>query len=182
MTRDDGYRQDTDDLAFARFLADAADQRSLDLYRSGELLVASKPDTNEVTQANLAVDDHLRHLIGTHRPEQGVLGEERGPPAASGSAGSSTPSTPPATSSAASTGGRPCSPSRSTGASRSRWSRPRRWGGAGGRSAATAPGRPCSTCGPPDTAPRLQRKRRSGSAAGSARSWPAHSPGSASSW
>jgi len=78
MTRGNGYRQDTDDLAFARFLADEADQLSLDLYRQGELLVASKPDLTEVTQADEAVEDRLRQLIATHRPEQGVLGEERG--------------------------------------------------------------------------------------------------------
>jgi len=78
MTRGNGYRQDPDDLAFARFLADAADRISLDLYRGGELLVARKPDPSEVTQADLAVEDHLRHLIATHRPEHGMLGEERG--------------------------------------------------------------------------------------------------------
>jgi len=70
---------DGDDLAMARLLADEADRLSLDLYRSGELLVARKPDASEVTQADLAVEDRLRALLGTHRPEQGVLGEERGP-------------------------------------------------------------------------------------------------------
>jgi len=74
-----GAPVELDDLAFARFLADEADRTSLDLYRGGELLVARKPDASEVTQADQAVEDRLRHLLATHRPEQGVLGEERGP-------------------------------------------------------------------------------------------------------
>ncbi len=69
---------DREDLAMAGLLADAADQISLEVYRSADLLVASKPDASEVTQADLAVEDHLRQLIATHRPEQGVLGEEHG--------------------------------------------------------------------------------------------------------
>jgi len=69
---------DLDDLAFARLLADTADEITLDLYREGELLVATKPDLTEVTEADHAVEDHLRQLIRIHRPEQGVLGEEQG--------------------------------------------------------------------------------------------------------
>lgn len=67
-----------DDLAFARVLADAADRISLELYQGAELLVVTKPDHTEVSEADQAVEDRLRCLLGRHRPEQGVLGEERG--------------------------------------------------------------------------------------------------------
>jgi histidinol-phosphatase len=67
-----------DDLAFARLLADAADRISLDLYQGAELLVVTKPDRSEVSEADLAVEAALRRLLHTHRPEQGVLGGERG--------------------------------------------------------------------------------------------------------
>jgi histidinol-phosphatase len=69
---------DLDDLAFARLLADTADEITLDLYREGELLVATKPDLTEVPEADHAVEDRLRQLIRIHWPEQGVLGEEQG--------------------------------------------------------------------------------------------------------
>jgi len=69
---------DLDDLAFARLLADAADRISLDLYQGAELLVVTKPDRSEVSEADLAVEAALRRLLRTHRPEQGVLGGERG--------------------------------------------------------------------------------------------------------
>jgi histidinol-phosphatase len=69
---------DLDDLAFAQLLADAADRISLDLYQGAELLVVTKPDRSEVSEADLAVEAALRRLLHTHRPEQGVLGGERG--------------------------------------------------------------------------------------------------------
>jgi histidinol-phosphatase len=69
---------EVDDLALARLLADAADRISLDLYRDAELLVVTKPDRTEVSEADRAVEAALRRLLRTHRPEQGVLGGERG--------------------------------------------------------------------------------------------------------
>jgi len=69
---------EADDLALARLLADAADRISLDLYRDAELLVVTKPDRTEVSEADRAVEAALRRLLRTHRPEQGVLGGERG--------------------------------------------------------------------------------------------------------
>ena len=69
---------DLDDLTFAWLLADAADRISLDLYQGAELLVVTKPDRSEVSEADLAVEAALRRLLHTHRPEQGVLGGERG--------------------------------------------------------------------------------------------------------
>jgi len=69
---------DQDDLAFARLLADAADRVSLDLYRDAELLVATKPDRTQGSEADLAVEAALRRLLRAHRPEQGVHGNQRG--------------------------------------------------------------------------------------------------------
>ena len=109
---------EADDLAFARLLADAADRISLDLYRDAELLVVTKPDRTEVSEADRAVEAALRRLLRTHRPEQGVLGGERGIEAAGGCAGCLTRSTRPATSSGEWIGGPPCPPWRSTAASR----------------------------------------------------------------
>ena len=63
---------EVDDLALARLLADAADRISLDLYRDAELLVVTKPDRTEVSEADRAVEAALRRLLRTHRPEQGV--------------------------------------------------------------------------------------------------------------
>jgi fructose-1,6-bisphosphatase/inositol monophosphatase family enzyme len=66
------------ELAFARLLADAADRISLDLYQGAELLVITKPGQAEGSEADLAVEAALRRLLHTHRPEQGVLGGQRG--------------------------------------------------------------------------------------------------------
>ncbi len=69
---------DLDDLAFARLLADAAARVSLDLYRDAELLVVTKPDRTQGSEADLAVEAALRRLLRAHRPEQGVHGNQRG--------------------------------------------------------------------------------------------------------
>ncbi len=108
---------EADDLAFARLLADAANRISLDLYRDAELLVVTTPDRTEVSEADRAVEAALRRLLRTHRPEQGVLGGERGT-GGSRRVRCSTRSTRPATSSREWIGGPPCSPWRSTAASR----------------------------------------------------------------
>ncbi len=67
-----------DEFVFAWLLADEADAISLDLYRDAELLVVTKPDRTEVSEADRAVEDRLRHLIRKQRPEQGVHGPQRG--------------------------------------------------------------------------------------------------------
>jgi histidinol-phosphatase len=75
--RGDASLGELNDLAFARLLADAADRVSLDLYEGGELLVVTKPERTEVSKAGRAVEDRLRRILTTHRPEQGVVGGER---------------------------------------------------------------------------------------------------------
>lgn len=71
------------DLDLALRLADAADAITLPRFRASDLRVERKPDRTPVTDADLAAEDALRAVIGTERPGDEVLGEERG-----GSAGS----------------------------------------------------------------------------------------------
>ncbi len=93
-------------LALARLLADEADAITLALYRRRhELTAAMKVDLTEVTDADRTVEDRLAR--------------NEGPQATSRPAGCWTRSTPPATFCGDLTGGRPCSPWRSTARSRS---------------------------------------------------------------
>ena len=67
-----------DDLALALRLADAADAITLDRFRAADLRVTRKPDRTPVTDADTATEDALRAVLGTERPGDVVLGEERG--------------------------------------------------------------------------------------------------------
>ena len=67
-----------DDLALALQLADAADAITLDRFRAADLRVTRKPDRTPVTDADTAAEDALRAVLGTARPGDAVLGEERG--------------------------------------------------------------------------------------------------------
>jgi histidinol-phosphatase len=66
-----------DDLALAFGLADQAATRSLSYFR-GELRQWIKGDGSLATEADLAVEDELRRLLAAARPDDSVLGEERG--------------------------------------------------------------------------------------------------------
>lgn len=66
------------DLEFALALADAADEISLSRFRSLDLGVETKPDRTPVTDADRAVEQRLREMIGSSRPEDSVIGEEFG--------------------------------------------------------------------------------------------------------
>lgn len=66
-----------DDLALALQLADTAATRSLSYFRR-ELRQWNKDDGSLATEADLAVEDELRSLLAASRPEDAVLGEERG--------------------------------------------------------------------------------------------------------
>lgn len=66
------------DLALALTLADAADAVTLPRFRAVDLRVERKPDRTPVTDADTACEDRLRAVLATHRPEDAVLGEERG--------------------------------------------------------------------------------------------------------
>ena len=67
-----------DDLAFAHALADLADAIALDRYQAQDLVVTTKPDNTPVTDADRAVENAIREAITTHRPTDGVVGEEFG--------------------------------------------------------------------------------------------------------
>ena len=66
------------DLALALRLADAADAITLERFRAQDLAVSSKPDLTPVSDADLAVEEALRGLLATERPDDAVLGEEHG--------------------------------------------------------------------------------------------------------
>ncbi|WBB79372.1 histidinol-phosphatase [Micromonospora sp. WMMD882] len=75
-----------DDLALAHLLADAADAVSTARFRALDLRVESKPDLTPVSDADTAVERDIRALLATHRPADGLVGEEYGeqPPTVAG--------------------------------------------------------------------------------------------------
>ena len=66
------------DLTLALELADTADQITLARFQAADLRVDRKPDRTPVTDADTATEDALRAVLATRRPEDAVLGEERG--------------------------------------------------------------------------------------------------------
>lgn len=73
------------DLALAHRLADAADAVSVARFRALDLRVDTKPDLSPVSDADTAVEQEIRALLATHRPDDGLLGEEYGEQPATGS-------------------------------------------------------------------------------------------------
>ncbi|CAB4714706.1 unannotated protein [freshwater metagenome] len=67
-----------EDLALAHLLADIADSIALERYQSLDLVITTKPDNTPVTDADRAVETALRQALSTHRPKDGLLGEEFG--------------------------------------------------------------------------------------------------------
>jgi histidinol-phosphatase len=75
----------TSDLDLALTLADTADRITLDRAGAADLRIDRKPDRTPVTDADLAVEDAIRTALRAQRPQDAVLGEERGgPPANTG--------------------------------------------------------------------------------------------------
>lgn len=74
----------SDDLTLALTLADTADVITLARAGAVDLRVHRKPDRSPVTDADLAVEDAVREMLARHRPQDAVLGEERGGPASTG--------------------------------------------------------------------------------------------------
>jgi histidinol-phosphatase len=66
------------DLALALRLADAADSITLARYQSIDLVVTTKPDDSPVTDADKASEAAIRTLLKSHRPDDGIVGEEFG--------------------------------------------------------------------------------------------------------
>ncbi|RKN39930.1 histidinol-phosphatase [Micromonospora endolithica] len=73
-----------DDLTLAHLLADAADAISTARFRALDLRVEAKPDLTPVSDADTAVEREIRALLATHRPGDGLLGEEYGEQPATG--------------------------------------------------------------------------------------------------
>ena len=67
-----------DDLALAHALADLADAITLDRYQAQDLVITTKPDNTPVTDADRAVETAIREALATHRPTDGLVGEEFG--------------------------------------------------------------------------------------------------------
>jgi len=67
-----------DDLSVALRLADAADEITTARFRADDLVVDRKPDRTPVTDADTAVEDAIRAVLASARPDDAILGEERG--------------------------------------------------------------------------------------------------------
>jgi histidinol-phosphatase len=67
-----------DDLELALYLADRADAVTTDQFGRDGLVVRQKPDRTPVTNADLAAEELLTAILAERRPDDGVLGEERG--------------------------------------------------------------------------------------------------------
>jgi histidinol-phosphatase len=67
-----------DDLELALQLADAADRISLARFGAIDLAVEAKPDLTPVTDADRAVEQALRDVLATARPDDAIVGEEFG--------------------------------------------------------------------------------------------------------
>lgn len=67
-----------DDLAVALRLADAADEITMARFLATDLVVDRKPDRSPVTDADTAVEDTMRAILTELRPDDAIMGEERG--------------------------------------------------------------------------------------------------------
>ena len=67
-----------EDLDLALRLADRADSISLARFGAADLHVDAKPDLTPVSDADLAVENALREVIGRERPTDRIVGEEFG--------------------------------------------------------------------------------------------------------
>lgn len=75
-----------DDLALAHRLADAADALTMSRFAAADLHVETKPDLTPVTDADRAVEDGVRQTLADERPNDAVIGEERGTTGGTGGA------------------------------------------------------------------------------------------------
>ena len=78
MTEAHDFPPADDDLSLALSLADAADAVTTARYLALDLAVETKPDSTPVTDADRAVEQEVRRLLGRRRPGDSVVGEEFG--------------------------------------------------------------------------------------------------------
>src|SRR5690606_14060682 len=67
-----------DDIHLAKRLADTADAITVPRYSVRDLTVRTKPDRSPVTDADLAVEEAIRGVLATERPQDRIAGEEGG--------------------------------------------------------------------------------------------------------
>jgi len=67
-----------DDLKLASELADLADSISLPRFIAQDFKVETKPDSTPVTEADRAVEEAIKNLLKTKRPNDSIIGEEYG--------------------------------------------------------------------------------------------------------
>ncbi|MDU0967621.1 MAG: histidinol-phosphatase [Actinomycetaceae bacterium] len=77
-TRSDSQGPWAADLALALRLADIADAVTYPRYGALDLRVESKADMTPVTDADRASEDAIRHELAAVRPDDAIVGEERG--------------------------------------------------------------------------------------------------------
>ncbi len=66
----------TDDLRLAHVLADQADAITTNRFKAADLRVSNKADATHVTDADTAVEEALRSVLGRTRPRDAIHGEE----------------------------------------------------------------------------------------------------------
>jgi histidinol-phosphatase len=66
------------ELALARQMATLADSITMPKFISQDLVISTKPDHTEVTDADKACESALRDFLGKNLPEDGIVGEEYG--------------------------------------------------------------------------------------------------------
>ena len=65
-------------LELAIELAEAADAITLEAFNEQTYGIAEKADGSVVTDADVATEAHIRHLLAEHAPDAGIIGEEEG--------------------------------------------------------------------------------------------------------
>ena len=68
------------DIELLRLLADESDAISMDRYSAQDLVVETKPDLTPVTDADRAVEQKIREILGKERAADLIIGEEFGSP------------------------------------------------------------------------------------------------------
>lgn len=75
---------DSSDVKLAELLAYSADAITTARVGTADLRVERKPDRTPVSDADLAVEDEIRAILGRERPDDSVVGEEGGGSIAAG--------------------------------------------------------------------------------------------------
>jgi len=65
-----------DDLRLAHVIADQVDGLTMSRFKAQDLVVATKPDTTPVTDADTQAEEIVRSQLGRTRPRDAVIGEE----------------------------------------------------------------------------------------------------------